>query len=304
MGKIMAGLLGAVGWIYSRMPSFLRYPLAYSLGSVFSLLQLRKSVICQNLEYAYPNDLALQKKLQRDSYTHLGFLVFEVLMVLGGMKSFVQRNVCVEGREHLERAKAEGKGFLFLSSHVGCWEVMAAASSILGIQTLLVTKHIKPEWLHQAIESGRERCRVQGTYEPRTMRDILKHLKKGEPVGMVMDQYAGPPIGVRVPFMGKYVGTSSGLAAIAKRTGASVIPVLNYRDRQGRFVLRFSPPIPWQNESNPNRELAVNTALYAQHIEADVRAHPEQWLWLHRRFKGDLSPVDPGEWDAKRTRKG
>jgi KDO2-lipid IV(A) lauroyltransferase len=150
---------------------------------------------------------------------------------------------------------------------------------------MIVTKHLKPEWLHRAIEAGRARCGVQATYEPRTLKDVLAHLKRNGTVGFVLDQYAGPPVGVRVPFFGVPVGTMTAIAMLARRTGAKVVPVVNYREPDGRHVVSIRPALEWIPAKDPSEELAVNTARYAEEMERDIREHPGQWLWIHRRWK-------------------
>jgi KDO2-lipid IV(A) lauroyltransferase len=156
--------------------------------------------------------------------------------------------------------------------------------------------------LHQAIEKGRARCGVTATYEPRTLKDVLGRLKKNGTVGFVLDQYTGPPVGVRVPVFGTPVGTSTAIATLAKRTGAVVLPVINYRTPDGRWKVIIRPAIEWVASEDPAFELAQNTARYASELEKDIYAHPDQWLWIHRRFKGELGPLREGEWNEGRAR--
>jgi KDO2-lipid IV(A) lauroyltransferase len=260
----------------------------------------------QNLGIAYgggtPDAEREQARLFRESYASFGRLVFEILYLLGPMKRFVRHAGDLRGAEHWDEAKRQGRGVIFLSSHVGNWEVMAATGAVHGgMDILLVTKHLKPEWFHRAIEEGRRRCGVRATYEPRTFKDVLGHLKKNGTVGIVLDQYSGPPVGVRVPVFGQPVGTSTVVAMLAKRTGAVVLPVTNFKDGSKR-VVQVEPPVEWVRNDDPNLELALNTAEYARVLERHIRSHPEEWLWIHRRFKGDLAPLREGEWKAGRPR--
>jgi KDO2-lipid IV(A) lauroyltransferase len=89
---------------------------------------------------------------------------------------------------------------------------------------------------------------------------------------------------------------------LAKRTGAVVLPVLNTREPDGRWTLEVRPPIDWEANEDPAFEIALNTSRYAAAQEAVILAHPEQWLWSHRRFKGDLSTLRDTEWTEKRVR--
>jgi KDO2-lipid IV(A) lauroyltransferase len=236
VGILILTLLRALAWSYFVQPRLLRRFWIQFLSGLLRLLKFRSEIIRQNLELAYPGEenFDQREELFRGAYDHLAALSLEILLLLGPMKKFVERSTRIEGVENWADAKKRGKGILFLSSHVGNWEVMAATGALLArIDVMLVTKHLKPEWLHQAIAEGRKQCGVSATYEPKTLRDVLTHLKANGTVGFVLDQYAGPPIGVRVPFFGIPVGTSTALATLAKRTGAAVLPVVNFRDSNG-----------------------------------------------------------------------
>jgi KDO2-lipid IV(A) lauroyltransferase len=273
------------------------------MGIVLHALAWRVRVVEDNLNIAFPGleRAAHRQRLRRAAYAHLGHLVFEVALVLGPLRSFVRRYSELRGLAYWREARASGKGVIFLSSHIGNWELMAAAGGLAGIDLMLVTKRLKPEWFHRAIAAGRATCGVRATYEPRTLKDVLACLKKGETVGFVLDQYAGPPVGVRVPVFGQPVGTNTVVASIAKRTGAAVLPVLNYRDGN-KHIVEIQKPLDWVSDPIPAKEIAVNTAQYAKLLEGHILAHPEQWLWIHRRFKGDLSPLRENEWAEGRAR--
>lgn len=303
MGKLTLPLFYAAGWFLYLMPGRLRVAFGNAFGSLLGRFKLRQKVVIQNLALAYPNNSEKQISILDGSYRHLGNLFLEILLLFGPMRRFAKNRVTLTGGENWKNAHAQGKGVFFLASHVGNWEIMSAGGGVqLGMDLMLVTKHLKPEWLHQAVERCRRRCNVRATYEPRTLRDVMAHLKKGGTVGFVLDQYAGPPVGVRVPVFGVPVGTTTAVAMLAKRTGAPVLPVVNYREPDGRYRIDIRPPIQWE-ESDPSTEVAVNTARFAELMEKDIHDHPDQWLWIHRRFKGDLSPIRDGEWAEGRARR-
>jgi KDO2-lipid IV(A) lauroyltransferase len=303
MGKLSLPLFYAAGWFLYLIPRSLRVAIGNGLGALLAGLKLRQKVVIQNLVLAFPGNSEKQVGILKASYLHLGNLFIEILLLFGPMRRFAKHEVTIDGGDNWRQAHAQGKGVFFLASHVGNWEIMAAGGGVqLGMDLMLVTKHLKPEWLHQAVERCRGRCNVRATYEPRTLRDVLAHLKKGGTVGFVLDQYAGPPVGVRVPVFGVPVGTTTAVAMLAKRTGAPVLPVVNYREPDGRYRIEIRPPIRWE-EGDPATEVAANTARFAGLLEKDIFAHPEQWLWIHRRFKGDLSPIREGEWAEGRARR-
>lgn len=303
MGRIILTFLSGFIWLFYLQPRKIQKLWIKGFGFVLSLFAWREKVVDQNIEFAYPHHLEKKKLLKKAAYEHLASTVFEELLLLGPLPRFVNRYADVKGAENWSAAHQKGKGVIFLSSHVGNWEVMSASAVGIGIDLLIVTKKLKPQWLHDAVERGRHKAGFSGTYEPRTFRDIMRHLKKGKTVGFILDQYAGPPVGVRVPFFGVPVGTHSVVALVAKRTGAPVVPVLNYRQPNGRWTVEIQPALHWQTDENPQREIALNTAYYAQVVEKHVKDHPEQWLWVHRRFKGELGPLQEEEWLEGRTRK-
>ncbi len=307
-------LVQALAWCFFLAPQWAQRSAGIALGRALRFFGMRREVIRENLEIAArsidregPHAGAAfdREGFERGAYTHLGRLFLELFFVFGPMRRLIESRADFEGIEHYQKAREQGRGIIFLSSHVGNWEVMAAAGAVLHqIPILLVTKKIKPRWLHELLERSRRSYGVEATYEPQTLRKILSHLKEAKTVGIVLDQYAGPPIGVRVPFFGVPAGTSTALAAIVRRTGSIVLPVMNWRERE-RWKVKIFGPLNW--DSSPEiegsfLELARNTAQYAQVIEEQVRAHPDQWLWSHRRFKGDLSPLAPGEWEKGRRR--
>jgi KDO2-lipid IV(A) lauroyltransferase len=304
-GRLALIPLRAVAWTYFWLPSHAKRASGNLLGLLLRWLGIRSRVIRQNLEIAFPGGERSRERdrLFRDAYRHLGNLVFEVLLLLGPMEKFIEGSVEVLGVENAVQALSKGNGAILLSSHVGNWETMAAGGALLGhLELMLVTKRLKPDWFHEAIERGRRKCKVYATYEPRTMKDVLSWLKQGKCVGFVLDQYAGPPVGVRVPVFGVPVGTMTAVAAVSKRTGAPVVPVVNYRKSDGRMVVDIRPALDWRASEDPTLEIALNTAYYASELEKDIYAHPEQWLWTHRRFKGDMGPLREDEWRGRSRR--
>ena len=305
MGKMIVIILRLIAYAYYFLPRYLQLKLGNALGWLLYFSGYRSRVIQENLVRAFPDQPAKQKEVFQKFHFHLGNLFLEILLVFGPMKSFVKRYVEVIGAEHIQEAQKKGKGIILQANHLGNWEVSGATLfPYLEQEVLMVTKLLKPKWLHDAFEAGRLRCGVKATYEPKTMKDALRHLKNNGAVGVVSDQYLGPPVGVRIPFFGVPVGTSTLAAILAKRTGAQVISVFCYRKSDGRFVVELSTSMEWENYSGQSHyEIVKNTQNYTQFVEQCVYQCPEQWLWTHKRFKGDLSPLKEDEWMQPRVRK-
>ena len=322
MGWVILPLLTVFAHFFYLLPRQLQVRIGMALGYFLNKAKLKAKVVDKNLSLAFGSDDSKKERIRKESYYSLGNLILEILLLFGPFRRFIVKYVDFVGAENYRKAIGAGKGVIFLSSHVGNWEIMAAGGVVhVGMDLMLVTKHLKPEWLHRAIEKRRAKCGVKATYEPKTAREVLLQIKRNGAVGFVLDQYAGAPIGVRVPLFGTPVGTSLALAAFAKRTGATILPVHNYRKPNGRFTIEILPPFEWQTEfkmgdrsgsdsasikgielSHSHYELAANTARFASILEKDIINHPEQWLWVHNRFKGDLSPLRAGEWEGARVR--
>jgi Kdo2-lipid IVA lauroyltransferase/acyltransferase len=309
VGKIIRPVLHLMGWFYYSAfvlcPVLLPRFMGGGIGLFFRILQIRSHVIFQNLNYAFPGmgaqAVKKRKKLYSAAYQHFGELIGELFMLFGPLKYFLRHHVDIQGLEHLQKALQYQKGVFILTSHVGNWEILAGAGAqILGLNSLIVTKKLKPAWLHHEVVKARAKIQVKGTYEPRTLRDVLAHLKANGLVGFVLDQYSGPPVSVRVPFFGIPVGTGVALATLVKRTGACVVPAKIFKTKKGKFLIEFFPELHWKSDENYSVEIAKNTAYYVSTLEGHIRLHPEQWLWTHKRFKGNLSPLRKGEWQEGR----
>ena len=307
-------MLAAWGRVLTFLPRRFSLAAGTLVGFVLGRLGWKRTLVRSNLQLAFPGAgeevRTYRHQLETGFYLHFGRLVVELLCQFGDWRRWVEENVEVSGLDHWRQAHARGRGVVFVTSHLGNWEAMAAGFALAAAgrepapdrEILIVTKHLKPEWLHRSFEVNRRKAGVLGTYEPKTMRDVLRTLGRGGTVGFVLDQYAGPPVGVRVPFFGVPVGTLLAPAAIVRRTGAAVLPASCHRRPDGRLVVRLGEEMPWTPDSNAHEELAAHTAAWVAAIEETIRRHPEQWLWSHRRFKGDLAPLRPEEWSGSRQR--
>ncbi|MBI4925426.1 MAG: lysophospholipid acyltransferase family protein [Bdellovibrio sp.] len=295
LGFLIIISLKISAWIYYYLPRILQKFCIKAVSLLFRLCRFRQQVIIDNLKRAFPGDSETIKQrrqaLFQAAYWHWASLVFEVLMVFGPMPRFIKKNVKILGLENYKKALSKNKGVFLLSSHVGNWEIMSGCAKNYDLNLMIVTKKLKPAWFHNALEEKRKHLGVLCAYEPKTLKDVFRHLKSGGIVGFILDQYTGPPSNIRVPLFGIPVGTSAAFATLVKRTQAEVLPVVNYRNIDGKFIIDLQSPLHWIEHQDLDHEIALNTAHYVSILEKHILAHPEQWLWMHKRFKGDLSPL-------------
>jgi KDO2-lipid IV(A) lauroyltransferase len=205
-----------------------------------------------------------------------------------------ERWIRVENIEIPVRAHQQGKGLLLLTGHFGNWE----AATVAGLGQFpqyrglfhFVRRPLKPGWL-DAMVTRRFRRAGFGTLAKRGSMDrILELLNQGAIIVFTMDQHAGSPDGIPVEFLGHPAGTFRSLAILALSTEAPVIPACSWREPDGSHVLRFEEPLPLVQCEDAGDAIRQNTRLYNVALERMLLRHPEQWIWMHRRWK-----YKPGE---------
>lgn len=291
----LRGLLAALGLAVAALPRRAELALGALLGRTALALGLFKDhVAVENIRRALPELSSSERaSLLQRNYEHMGRLFFEYAHFFtpldGHYRRYAQANSRIEGLEHWEAARAKGNGVLIVSLHLGWWEMQAASGGLAGMPLTVVTRAVKPAWLHDLLTERRLSTGVRAALHPGSMPTIMRALRKGEAVAFMNDQYARPPMGLKVRFFGVEVETLSAVGPLAKRTGAAVITATSYRDMDGVTRVFLSPEVSF---GSALEDPARATQLLADIVEKNVRRHPEQWLWLHRRFKNVVWPAE------------
>jgi KDO2-lipid IV(A) lauroyltransferase len=282
------------------LPRKLELLLGKWLGRLVLLVdRKRRRIAEENLERCLPEkSLEARTTILRKNYEHWGTIFFELLHIFtpipGHYRRYAKKNLVLEGYEHWKKVHDRGKGVLFASCHVGSWEFLVASGGLNDLHLTMVTRRLTPAWLHRRIENRRLSIDVKAVYQPRTLPVVLKALRNNESVGFVIDQYAAPDTGgVKVRFFGYLVNTLAAIGPIANKTGAGVCPASTYRDSEGIVHVVIEPELDFGSAAG---DPVKTTQILAHKVEDWIRAHPEQWLWGHRRFKeADLSDYEPRE---------
>ncbi|MGH8630890.1 MAG: lysophospholipid acyltransferase family protein, partial [Burkholderiales bacterium] len=175
---------------------------------------------------------------------------------------------------------------LYLTGHLGAWELGAFAQSVYGHPMHIVVRALDNPFLDAMVNARRTLAGNRIIEKRDFLRGILEALRKNEVVGILMDQNSSLQEGVFVEFFGAPACTSTGMAKIALRTDASVVPAFAWWDEQrGRYRLRFEPPLDLIRTGDAEHDVAANTQLFTRVLEQQIRKHPDQWLWIHRRWK-------------------
>ncbi|MEI6092198.1 MAG: lysophospholipid acyltransferase family protein [bacterium] len=275
------------------MPRRLELIMGDILGCfLFYVIRFKRTNVRRNLLLAYETELREGKmamneifKIERENYNHYGRLIFELLHIPFDAARFADKNVKVHNFENLKNALSKKKGVFFLTAHTGYWEIMGIMGMRYKLPLNIITKYLRIKFFDDIWVKSRLSYGIKLIDETHSARNVLKAICSGELVGMVLDQFMGPPVGVRVNFFNKPAWTIASLAWFVQKTGAVVVPVVNYRRADGSFDLILYPEIPFEKIGSDDVNIKHNTQRYSDIIEGFVRKCPEQWIWVHRRWK-------------------
>jgi Kdo2-lipid IVA lauroyltransferase/acyltransferase len=217
-------------------------------------------------------------------YRHLGALLIEGLRAEMVDLEVMQREVDFEEFEKGRRILDQGRGMIVLTAHVGNFELLAVVAALKGAPLTVITKKLKPEWLNEWWERTRRRFGVKILPARHSYRYCRETLKANGVLGFILDQNMKRKHGVFVDFFGRPACTSPGLAFLSAQCNSPVLPVFMQRLDNGRHRVHVFDPLP-PPPSTDKEVIRQATQEYTAIIERFVRAHPEQWIWLHRRWR-------------------
>ncbi len=282
----------AAAWPFIKILGMFPRPLARAAGiglaRVVYLLHVRlRQVGMRNLALAFPEETEIQRaRILRGEFASLGRQLAEVCHFPKYTRENVEQVVVYDGLENYERAHARGRGVLFLTAHFGGWELSAFTHSLHGHWMHVVSRAMDNVYLDRLIRQYRTMHGNQTVDKDDFVRGLLAAMKAGEVVGILMDTNMTPPQGIFVDFFGIPACTASGLARIALRTDAAVVPTFTIWDAElGKYRLRFDPAVELVRTGDLEADIKANTQRFTSIIEEYVRKYPEQWLWVHRRWK-------------------
>jgi Kdo2-lipid IVA lauroyltransferase/acyltransferase len=239
-----------------------------------------------NLRIAFPDWTdAKRKQVIRGMIRQVGWMAGEFSQFPKYTRETIDRIVVVDGFENFDVAWRRGKGVLFLTGHMSAWELAPFAQALYGYPLHFLVRPIANQRVDALINSYRCRSGNQPIEKNRAARSILKILGEGGTIGVLSDHNTSHE-NVFVNFFGVPAATTSGLARIALRTDAAVVPgFLSWDSKIGKYRLRFAPAVELTRTGNEEADIVENTARFTRVIEDYIRLHPDQWLWVHKRWK-------------------
>jgi KDO2-lipid IV(A) lauroyltransferase len=259
----------------------------------YHLLPVRRGVILDNLRRVFGASLGEREmtRVAQAHYAHLSRLVWEFASFPFVASTRRRALARVENIEAILRVHERGKGAIVLTGHFGNWEVATAAA--IGEfpqyhgQFHVLRRPLRPAWLDRLVTRRFRRAGLGVLPKKGALDRILERLAAGDTVVFVFDQHAGGRDGVLVDFFGHPAWTFRSLAILARATGVPVVPMTTWREADGRHVVRFEEALPLLDSDDMNEGIRLNTRQYNAVLESFVLRHPEQWFWMHRRWKDD-----------------
>jgi len=279
-------------WLLVRVLALLPESVARAAGIVLAwavrLLHGRlRRVGMRNLQLAFPQMTAPERRrVLRGVFTSLGRQLGDFCHFPHYNRENISQLAVYDGFEHFERAQARGKGVLFLTAHFGGWEVSSFMHALHGHPLHILVRPLDNPYLDRLVTRYRTMSGNRTIPKQDFARAMLAALRASDTVGILMDQNMTPEQGVFVDFFGILACTSTLMARMALRTGAAVVPGFCLWDAAlRRYRVRFEPAMETIHTGNEEADIVANTAAYTKVVEDYARRYPEQWLWVHRRWK-------------------
>ena len=279
-------------WLFVHLVRVLPRRAARAVGSgigtvaFLGLVRLRRVGVL-NLQLAFPEMPEVEReKLLRSVYGNLGALLAEFCLMPRYTPEVASRFIRYEGLDNYLAARERGKGVLVLTGHLGAWELSSFYHSLMGHSMGMVIRRLDNRLLDEYVNSIRCLHGNRVLHKDDFARGLLTAMRAGQTVGILMDTNMTPPQGEFVRFFGVEACTASGLARVALKTGAAVLPgFCVWEEKERRYVLRFGPELQFTKTGDAEPDVLAATQQCNDVLERWIRRYPDQWLWIHRRWK-------------------
>ena len=306
MDRAIYRLLAGLSRLLGLLPPVVLRKAGRTLGEIVFWIDRRHRVLTRkNLRFAFGPEVTETRvhQVARDCYRHLGQVVFEAFWLMSVPPERLLRQVSIHGLDNARQALEGGAGVIFLASHCGNWELTGLMTSLILGEGLLVGRPLDFKPLDRLLVGLRTRFGHKVIPDRGAMRPLIRELRSGGGVGILLDQDAHWRDSVVVPFFGRPSRTNKGIALLWSMTGSPIVPVFSYFEK-GRWHVTFGQGLELKPLPDKTKTISAVCRKTNAAIEAAVRRHPEQWLWMHHRWRpyygpdGDEDgPITPPEWD-------
>ncbi len=281
----------AAVWLVLKGLGVLPRPVARSLAVaitriLFAFLPKLRKTAEFNLRVAFPDWSDTQRKeIIRGMLRNLGWMAAEFARFPKYAKQNIESMVVLDGHENFLEGQRRGKGVLYLTGHIGAWELSSFAHAVYGFPLHYMARPIENSKIDALVNGYRRLCGNQPIFKNESARVTLKILKGAGTIGILADQNTMPEESVFVDFFRKPASTTTGIARLALRTDAAVVPGYAVWDEGiQKYRLRFEPPVELMRTGDEERDVLENTQKFTRVLEEIIRRYPDQWIWVHGRW--------------------
>src|SRR5512136_2838435 len=247
-----------------------------------------RKVALQNLHVAFGQEKSQAEisAIAKRSFQNLGMMAIEFFRIPGMDTEIFKKKVSFEGLDQALKILEKKKGALLLIGHLGNWELMGLMSKVIGNPIMVIAKPVKKNRrVDRLITEIRKEAGLEVIPPEKASRKVIKALSQNRVVGILIDQRAKRSEGVWADFFGRKAPTTPGLAVLAMKTKAPVMPVFMIRDGFQKHRLLIKEPLELVETGNIKKDVEANTQLFNHTLESMIRQYPDQWFWVHRRWE-------------------
>ncbi len=279
---LLSLLLRSITFLVNCLPHCIALSLGWLVGDLGYLLDRRhRRLAIANIRRVFAGEKSAReiRRVARHSFHHLGMNFIEFLRCL-------PKEIEILGKKNYQPFLEKKQGMIFIIGHLGNWEVLGRVAAREGVRPLVaVGRDIKNKAVDRYIKRKRKRWDLEIFSKKGSLRQLLECLRAGKNAAILIDQYAGRKA-VFVDFLGLPTSTTASPAVMALRTGAPIVPAFMIRQKAGRYQVIIEPPVAAATTDNVTKDIEVITQRMVRPLEKYIRQYPEQWWWVHRRWRG------------------
>jgi len=277
------------------MAKIMPVPMVYGLFDILAKVlyrvdKKRRELTLLNLAHAFPrSDETKREALAKETYRQLGQTVAEIVLMFVDRfdidEAIMNKADAVKRLEWIT-IRAKNRGVIALTAHFGNWELLAHFLAMQGFEMLVIGRKGNNRLIEERITTPfRRKYGNDSAYKGNAMLAMVKRLKKGGNVGILIDQKSGHLASAKVPFFGEDAETTLSVATLKEKLNPLVVPFFAIRTGKGQYVIEVGDPIEYEGEEEGEAKLAAMTAQYNREMEKVIKRHPEQWFWMHNRWR-------------------
>lgn len=287
MAKIHSFILRSILFTFKFIPIKICYGIGKFLGLLwFYVIRYRKDLVLDNLHQAFQKEKNRKELciIARKNFIHYGINFIEFLKLPYTSDEKLKKNLVPGGLEHFHAALKNGKGLIVILGHYGNWDLMSVAQVLIGLDGYIITKTARNKSINTLWQKIREDKGVHFISDKNSIFQIVTLLKKNKIIFMIFDQHMGNSMGIRVNFFNRPASTMRVVALLSKKLGVPVIPVHCWRKGKKHYF-QAEKKIDLIVGKSDEETIKLTTQKYNDVLEEFIRKCPEQWLWIHKRWK-------------------